>query len=182
MSRIGKKPILIPEGVEVKIEGQKVIIKGPKGELSKEVRPEVKVEMKEGKIFVSPQKETKKTSAFLGLFRVLLFNMVEGVTKGFEKKLEIEGVGYKANIEGEQLVLNVGFSHPVKIKAPSGIKFSVEKNVITVSGSDKGLIGEIAAKVKAVRPPEPYKGKGIKYAGEQIRRKLGKKAVSTTAA
>ena len=106
--------------------------------------------------------------------------MVKGVTEGYEKKLEIEGVGYKANLEGQDLVLNVGFSHPVKIKAPEGIKFTVEKNIVTISGIDKGLVGQTAAKVRKVRPPEPYKGKGIRYVGEQIRRKVGKKAVSTT--
>ena len=109
----------------------------------------------------------------------MIFNMVNGVVAGYEKKLEIEGVGFKANIEGDQLVLNIGFSHPVKIKTPDGIKFSVEKNVITISGIDKGSVGQIAAKIRDARPPEPYKGKGIRYAGEQIRRKLGKKAVAT---
>jgi len=180
MSRIGKKPIEIPEVVEVKIEGQLVFIKGPKGELSQAIRPEIKVEVKESKILVSPQKETKETSAFWGMTRALLYNMVKGVMEGYEKKLEIEGVGYRASIEGDQLVLNIGFSHPVKIKQPAGIKFSVDKNVISVSGIDKGLVGEMAAEIRRVRPPEPYKGKGIRYAGEQVRRKLGKKAVATT--
>lgn len=181
MSRIGKKPIEIPQGVEVKIEGQKVTVKGSKGELSFEVRPEIKVEVKEGKAFVSPQIETKETNAFWGLTRALLQNMIKGVTEGYEKKLELEGVGYKVNLEGENLVLNVGFSHSVKIEAPQGIKFSVEKNTITVSGIDKGLVGQMAAKIRKVRPPEPYKGKGIRYAGEQIRRKVGKKAATTAA-
>ncbi len=180
MSRIGKKPIEIPQGVEVKIDGSKVLIKGPKGELAFEVRSEIKIEVKEGKILVTPQIETKNTKAFWGLTRALLQNMVKGVTEGYEKKLEIEGVGYKANLEGQDLVLNVGFSHPVKIKAPEGIKFTVEKNIVTISGIDKGLVGQTAAKVRKVRPPEPYKGKGIRYVGEQIRRKVGKKAVSTT--
>jgi len=179
MSRIGKKPIEIPEAVEVKITGQQVNIKGAKGELSQVVRPEIKVEVKEGKIFVTCQIETKKSKALWGLTRALLQNMVKGVTEGYEKKLEIEGVGYRANLEGQDLVLNVGFSHPVKIVAPQGIKFGVEKNIITVSGIDKGLVGQIAAKIRKVRPPEPYKGKGIKYVGEQIRRKVGKKAATT---
>ena len=179
MSRIGKKPIEIPQGVEVKIDGQQVLIKGSKGELSLEVRPEIRVEAKTGQIFVAPQLETKKTRAFWGLTRALLQNMVKGVSHGYEKKLEIEGVGYRANLEGQDLVLNIGFTHPVKIKAPQSIKFSVDKNTITVSGIDKGLVGEVAAKIRRVRPPEPYKGKGIKYAGEQIRRKVGKKAVTT---
>jgi len=179
MSRIGKKPILILENVEVKIEGQKVMIKGPKGELLKEIRPEIKVEVKENKIFVEPKMESKKTKAFWGLTRALLANMVMGVTKGYEKKLQIEGLGYRANLEGNNLVLFVGFSHPVKIEAPEGIKFSIEKNIITVSGFDKELVGQTAAKIRNVQPPEPYKGKGIRYVGEVIRRKVGKKAVTT---
>lgn len=179
MSRVGKKPILIPEGVDVKIEGQKVIVKGPRGELFREVRPEIRVSLENGKILVAPEKETKQTKAFWGLTRALLSNMLKGLTEGFEKKLEIKGIGYRANLEGDQLVLNMGFTLPVKIKAPEGIKFLVEKNIITVSGIDKELVGEIAAKIRAVRPPEPYKGKGIRYMGEQIRRKLGKRAVTT---
>ena len=179
MSRIGKKPIEIPQGVEVKIDGQQVLIKGSKGELSLEVRPEIRVEEKTGQIFVAPQLETKKSKAFWGLTRALLQNMVKGVAEGYEKKLEIAGVGYRAILEGQDLVLNVGFTQPVKIKAPQNIKFSVDKNIITVSGIDKGLVGEVAARIKRARPPEPYKGKGIKYAGEQIRRKVGKKAATT---
>lgn len=182
MSRVGKKPILIPEDVEVKIEGQKVIISGPKGELSREIRPEIKVEVKENQIFVSPQVETKKTKAFWGSIRAHLANMVQGVKEGYEKKLEIEGVGYKASVEGSDTIqLSVGFTKPTKIKAPKDIKFSVEKNVITVSGADIELVGLIAAKIRKVRPPEPYKGKGIRYQGEIVRRKVGKKAVTTTA-
>lgn len=178
MSRVGKKPIEIPQGVEVKIEGNKVIVKGPKGELSQEIRREIKVELKEGKIFVLSQIETKKTNALWGLTNTLLANFLKGVTEGYEKKLEIIGLGYRASIEGEDLVLQIGFTHPVKIKAPEGIKFSVEKNIIAVSGINKELIGQIAAKIKKVRPPEPYKGKGIKYLGEVIRRKAGKKVVT----
>ena len=179
MSRVGKKPILIPEGVEVKIDDSKITIKGPKGELQKEVRPEIKAEIKEGKILITVQKETKKTNAFWGLTRTLIFNMVKGTTEGYEKKLQIEGIGYRANLEGEDLVLQVGFSHPVKIKKEEGIKFSVEKNIITISGFDKELVGQIAAKIRKVRPPEPYKGKGIRYVGEEVRRKAGKKVVAT---
>ena len=176
MSRIGKKPIPIAQGVEVKSEKGKIIVKGPKGELEREVNPEIKVEAKDSQIFVTPQKETKKTKALWGLNRALIANMVQGVSQGFEKKLEIEGVGYKAKVEGNDLVLEVGFSHPVKIEAPEGITFSVEKNVITVSGIDKEKVGHISAKARSVKPPEPYKGKGIRYQGEQIRRKVGKKA------
>ena len=178
MSRIGKKPIEIPEGVEIKIDDGKVTIKGPKGELFREVRPEIKVELKEGKIFVLPKIKTKRTKAFWGLTRALLNNMVKGVTEGYEKKLEIRGLGYKAKLEGDNLVLMVGFTHPVKINIPDEIKVSVEKNIITVSGIDKELVGLIAAKTRKVKPPEPYKGKGIRYVGEQVRRKAGKKVVT----
>lgn len=180
MSRVGKKPIEIPQGVEVKIDGQKVIINGPRGELSREVRPELKVEVKDNEIFVLPQLETKKTNSLWGLTRVLVANMIKGVTEGFEKKLEIEGLGFKALLEGDSILLNVGFSHPVKLQAPEGIRFSVEKNIITVFGADKELVGQTAANIRKVKKPEPYKGKGIKYLGEQIRRKVGKKVVATT--
>lgn len=179
MSRIGKKPILIPEGVEVKIEDQKVVVNGPKGELQKEFRPEIEVEVRENKIFVRPKIKTKKTNALWGLTRALLDNLIKGVTEGFEKKLEIEGLGFRASMEGGDLVLFVGFSHPVRIKAPEGIKFSVEKNMITVAGIDKELVGQLAAKIRKAKPPEPYKGKGIRYVGEVVRRKVGKKAVTT---
>jgi large subunit ribosomal protein L6 len=179
MSRIGKKPILIPGGVEVKIEDSVVTVRGPKGEIQKEILPELQVELKEGKIFLSPKIHAKKARAFWGLFRQLLFNMIRGVTDGFETRLIIEGVGYRASLEGETLVLQMGFTHPVKISPPKGIKFSVEKNIITVSGPDKEVVGQIAAKIRAVRPPEPYKGKGIRYQQEQVRRKAGKKAVGT---
>lgn len=179
MSRIGKKPIFIPEKVEVKIEGHKITVKGPKGELSKEFPWEIKVELKEGKIFVSPKIETKKTKAFWGTWRQIIFNMIEGVVSGFEKKLEVEGLGYKAVMEGENLLLYVGFANPIKITPPPTIKISAEKNIITVSGIDKELVGQVAAKIRKVRPPEPYKGTGIKYLGEVIRRKAGKKAVTS---
>jgi large subunit ribosomal protein L6 len=180
MSRIGKKPIEISEGVEVKIDDGKVVIKGPKGELSQEIRPEIKVEKKDDKILVSPQIEGKRTKAFWGLTRALLANMLKGVVEGYEKKLEIQGVGYRASLEGKDLVLLVGFSHPVKIEAQEGVEFKVEKNIITIFGIDKGFVTQIAAKIRKVRPPEPYKGKGIRYVGEKVRRKVGKKAVATT--
>jgi len=195
MSRVGKKPILIPENVEVKIEGQKVIVKGPKGELSQEIRPEIKVEVKEGRILITPQVETskhpplnfgggpagqtKKIKAFWGLTRSLIANMIQGVSVGFEKKLEIQGIGFKAVIEGEDLVLYVGFSHLVRVKIPKDIKIIVEKNIITVSGVNKERVGQITALIRKVKPPEPYKGKGIRYLGEVVRKKVGKKAVST---
>lgn len=179
MSRLGKKPISIPENVEVKIEDQKVWVKGPKGELSCEIRPEIKIRKKDGEIFCSIEKDTRKSNAFWGLSRSLIFNMIEGVTKGFEKKLELSGVGYRVSMEGEELVLKVGFSHLVKIKSPQGISIVVEKNTITVSGIDKQLVGLTASRIRKVKPCEPYKGKGIKYEGEIIRRKVGKKAAGS---
>jgi len=180
MSRIGKLPILIPQGVEVKIEGQKVKISGPKGELFREVLPEIKVISKEGEIILSPKMETKTTKAFWGLERALLQNMVTGVSQGFEKKLEIQGVGYKSRIEGENLVLEVGFSHLVKVPSSKEIKLSAEGNIITVSGIDNEKVGQIAAKIRKIRPPDRYKGKGIRYLGEEIKLKPGKKTVATT--
>ena len=182
MSRIGKKHIIIPEGVIVEIDdNNRILVKGPKGELETYIRPEIKIEKKNSptgeEIVVAPDKETKRTSALWGLSRTLIANMVEGVTNGYEKKLEIQGVGYRANLEGEDLILLMGFSHPVKIEKVEGIKFEVQKNIITVSGIDKELVGQIAAKIRKVRPPEPYKGKGIRYEGEYVRRKSGKKAV-----
>ena len=180
MSRIGKKPILISEGVEIKIESQKVFVKGPKGDLFLEVYPEIKVEIKDNQLFVIPCSETKQTKALWGLTRALLFNIIEGVTKGFEKKLEIQGIGYKARIEGEELILNVGFSHPVKIKIPKELQVSVEKNIIIISGIDKELVGQISAIIRKVKPLEPYKGKGIRYLGEHVRRKVGKRVATTS--
>ena len=177
MSRIGKKPIEIPEGVEVKIEGQKVKVKGPKGELEKIFSPEVKFEMDEKKVLVKTNSHSKKAKALWGTSRAILANMIKGVKDGFEKKLEIEGLGYRAILEGNDLTLFLGFSHPVKFTCPNGIKFSVEKNIITVYGIDKELVGRIAAEIRQIKPPEPYQGKGIRYLGEVIRKKMGKKAV-----
>jgi len=179
MSRIGKKPILIPEGVEVQISGQNIVISGPKGELKRKVLPEVKPELKDGKIFLSILQETKKAKSFWGLERSLLQNMVTGVSQGFEKQLEIRGIGYRARVEEKNLILEVGFSHPVEIKTPEDIQFSVKENIITVSGADKEKVGQFAAKIRRVRPPDPYKGKGIRYLGEEIKLKPGKKAVGT---
>lgn len=181
MSRVGKKPILIPQGVDVKIEGSKVMVKGPKGEILKEFRPEIKIETKDDKILVLPQREKEKLKeikALWGLTRTLVANMIEGVTAGFEKKLEIEGIGFKGEVSGEELVLYVGFSHSVKLRIPKGIKILVDKNIITVSGIDKELVGQFASIIRKVKPAEPYKGKGIKYMGEIIRRKVGKKVVT----
>lgn len=176
MSRIGRQPIKIPDQVNVRIEGSKVMVEGPKGKLSLNVRPEVKVEKKNGEIRVSRKNNQKKVKALHGLTRTLISNMVEGVTSGFSKTLELHGVGYRAKMEGPDLVLTVGFSHPVKIKEEEGITFSVQEKKIVVSGIDKQKVGEMAAKIRKIRPPEPYKGKGIRYKGEKIRRKLGKAA------
>jgi large subunit ribosomal protein L6 len=181
MSRIGKKPILIPESVQVKIEGQKINIKGPKGELSYEIRPEIGIEIKENKIFLQSRDNTKKTNTLWGLNRACLANIIKGVVESYEKKLEIEGLGFRVQLSGDNLLLYVGYSHPVEIKAPPGIKFSVDKNVISVSGIGKGLVGQTAANIRKVKPPEPYKGKGIRYSGEKIRKKMGKKAATAGA-
>ncbi len=178
MSRIGKQPIIIPKEAAVKIENGIISVKGPKGELSYKMRPEIKAEIKDGSIVVYPILETKKTSAFWGLTRALISNMVKGVTQGYEKRLEIEGIGFKAIVEGKDLVLSLGFTHPVFVKAPEGAQFKVEKNVIVVSGFDKELVGKTAAHIRSLKKPEPYKGKGIRYQGEVVRRKAGKKAVA----
>lgn len=177
MSRIGKNPIEILDGVEVKIEEGMIYVKGPKGELKKELFSDLNTVINDKEITVSLKREDKKTKALWGLERSLINNMIEGVKTGFIKKLELVGVGYKARIEGKDLVLEIGFSHPVKIEAPEGIEFGVEGSLISVSGFDKGLVGQIAAKIRRIRPPEPYKGKGIRYEGEIVRKKLGKKAV-----
>lgn len=179
MSRIGKKPIIIPDNVEVKIDGQNIVVKGPKGELKKEINPEIRVLIKEKNITVEPQKLSKKTKALWGLTRALLANMVKGVTDGFEKQLQIEGVGYKARIEGNKLILNIGFSHPIEIEKPENINFSIDKNIVKIEGIDKELVGRVAANIRALKPPEPYKGKGIRYVGEKIKIKPGKKVAAT---
>lgn len=179
MSRVGKKPIVLPPGVSLDVKANVVSVKGPKGELSREIPREISLSVVESEVRCAPALETKKTPALWGLTRSLVANMIEGVTSGFEKKLEFEGIGYRMAVEGSTLVMQVGFSHPVKIPAPKGISFVVEKNVITVSGIDKELVGETAAYVRSIRPTEPYKGKGIRYQGEIIRRKAGKKAVAS---
>ncbi len=181
MSRIGKKPIQMPQGVTAEMQNRIVSIKGPKGELKREIRPEIDVEIKDDEITVSPCKETKKSKAYWGLTRALINNMVSGVSEGFEKKIQIEGVGYKAVMEGETLILSLGFSHPVKVDQPEGVTFSIEKNIITFSGIDKEKVTQTAAKVRKIRPPEPYKGKGIRYVGEIVKRKVGKKATGSDA-
>lgn len=179
MSKIGKQPIAIPEGVTVSIDGDLVVVKGPKGELKRQLTREIKVEVKEKEVLVNIAKQTKRSAALWGLSRMLVFNMIEGVKNGFEKKLEIEGVGYKVALKGNDLVLNLGFSHPVEFKAVPGAVFKVEKNIISISGIDKEIVGQTAANIRKIRKPEPYKGKGIHYLGELIRRKVGKKAVKS---
>jgi len=175
MSRIGKKPIEIPQGVEVKIDGQKVTVKGPLGEESVTVRPEIAVKVEENQIIVSRTVETKEANALFGLSRTLIANAVHGVKTGFEKKLEIVGVGYRANMEGSNLNLALGYSHPVLVVPPAGITISVEANTkISVKGTNKQTVGDVAAEIRGKRPPEVYKGKGVKYEGEYIRRKAGK--------
>lgn len=178
MSRIGKSPIKILSGVKVNISGQEISVEGPKGKLKQVIPDQIKAEISEDQIVFSIARESKDSLALWGLSRSLVNNMVKGVLEGFEKKLEIEGVGYKAVLSGKDLVLSLGFSHPVNIKAPEGIDFKVEKNAIIISGIDKYSVGQIAAKIRAKKKPEPYKGKGIRYAGEVIRRKAGKKAAT----
>ncbi|HIU86810.1 TPA: 50S ribosomal protein L6 [Candidatus Spyradomonas excrementavium] len=175
MSRIGKAPIQIPDGVEVKIEGQVVTAKGPLGTETVEVRPEVALKLEGKELIVSIHNDDRKSRSLWGLSRTLLNNAIQGVKTGFEKKLEIQGVGYRANMEGTVLNLALGYSHPVKIEPPAGIKIAVEANTkITVSGANKQLVGDVAAAIRSKRPPEVYKGKGVRYEGEYVRRKAGK--------
>jgi large subunit ribosomal protein L6 len=177
MSRIGKKPIEIPSGVSVSVDPGRVMVNGPLGELTQTIPPRIRVEQRDGELTVSRPTERGDDRALHGLTRTLVANMVEGVTKGFEKKLEIQGVGYRAALRGQALELAVGFSHPVVVDPPAGITFEVPTATeILVKGIDKQRVGQIAADVRAVRPPEPYKGKGIRYQGEYVRRKVGKRA------
>jgi large subunit ribosomal protein L6 len=175
MSRIGKKPIPVPSGVTARVEGQTVSVKGPRGELSRSLHREMQIALDGDQITVARPSEEKKHKALHGLTRTLVANMVEGVSKGFVKTLELQGVGYKAEAKPYGVNLIVGFSHPVKYEAPKGIKISVEGNtVVKIEGVDKEAVGQVAAELRSVRPPEPYKGKGIRYQGEQVRRKAGK--------
>lgn len=176
MSRIGRKPVVIPKGVEVDIKGTSVRVKGPKGELERVFSPSMQISLEEGVLYVNRPSDERQYRSLHGLTRTLLANMVQGVSGGFEKVLEINGVGYRAEMQGQNLVLNVGYSHPVVMEPPQGIKFDVDMKTrqIKVAGYDKELVGQIAADIRKVRPPEPYKGKGIKYLSEKIRRKAGK--------
>ena len=176
MSRIGKMPIPLPQGVNVNIDGTRVVVKGNKGTLEQSFRPEITVRLEEGVIYVDRSSDDRQHRAFHGLTRSLLNNMVVGVSEGYTRRLEIEGVGYRAEMQGKDLKLNVGYSHPVIIKPPGNVLFEAENSgkLIIVSGIDKQVVGEISAQIRKVRPPEPYKGKGIRYQGEYVRRKAGK--------
>jgi len=175
MSRIGKKPVVLPKNVTATIEGQTIKVKGPRGELERRLHPALGIALENGSVVVSRPDDESEHKALHGLTRTLVSNMVEGVTEGFQKQLEIVGVGYKAETRPYGLQLALGFSHPVEYRAPKGIKLSApQPTQITIEGADKEMVGQVAAELRGLRPPEPYKGKGIKYAGEQIRRKAGK--------
>ncbi len=180
MSKIGKQPIIIPDNIDVKINDGFLIVSGNNGSLKIKIPSNIKTEIKDKTILFSPENNSKQTKSCWGTIRALTFNAINGIVQGFDKILEIEGIGFRANMEGDILVLNIGFSHPVKFIPPDGIKISVNKNTIKVSGIDKALVGEVSAKIRALKKPEPYKGKGIRYQGEIIRRKAVKKAVGTT--
>ncbi|CAN5161145.1 50S ribosomal protein L6 [soil metagenome] len=176
MSRIGKKTIAVPAGVTVTLDGQTVAVKGPKGQLSWTVAEEIEVAQENGELTLKPRNESTRAKAMWGLSRTLVSNMVQGVTEGFEESLELVGVGYRAAMKGNALSMQLGFSHDVDIPPPPGISFAVPKQTeIKISGIDKQAVGEVAAKIRRIRPPEPYKGKGVRYAGEKVRRKEGKK-------
>lgn len=174
MSRVGKRPIAIPKGVEVSLQGSKLIFKGAKSQQELETFGRVGIEIKDNSICFAKSDDTPQSRAYWGTYRALANNIVVGLSEGFVKNLEINGVGYKANVNGKNLELSLGFSHPVVYLIPQGIEMSVEKNVITIKGSDKQQVGQIAAEIRKFRPPEPYKGKGIKYSDEVIIRKAGK--------
>lgn len=174
MSRIGKQPVAVPEKVEVKIDANAISVKGPKGQLDFNFNPGVNVEMKDKEIIVTPKTQSKFDRSLWGMTRTLINNMMTGVTEGFTKKLEFNGVGYKAAVKGDTITLNLGYSHPIDYKLPQGIEAKVVKNEIAISGIDKELVGFAAAKIRSFRQPEPYKGKGIKYSDEVIIRKAGK--------
>ena len=177
MSRIGKKPIEIPDGVDVDVQPGAVKIKGPKGELSQDIVRDMKVSLDDGIVTVERPTDRGEHRALHGLTRSLIANMVEGVTNGYERRLEIQGVGYRAQLKGKALEMQLGYSHPVTVEAPDGIEFEVpQPTEVVVRGIDKQLVGEMAARIRKTRPPEPYKGKGVRYAGEHVSRKVGKRA------
>jgi large subunit ribosomal protein L6 len=176
MSRIGKKPIAIPSGVTLTLDGQTVTVKGPKGQLAWTVADEVEIVQEGAELILKPRGDTSRAKAMWGLSRTLVANMVEGVTKGYEQTLELVGVGYRAAMKGQSLSMQLGFSHDVDIPPPPGVSFATPKQTeIRISGIDKQAVGETAARIRRIRPPEPYKGKGVRYAGERVRRKEGKK-------
>jgi large subunit ribosomal protein L6 len=175
MSRIGKKPIEVPAGVSIQIEGQVIRVKGPKGELARTIHADLQLKQDGNQILVGRPSEATRHKALHGLTRTLIANMVEGVAKGYQKTLEIQGVGYKAELNKTGITMIVGYSHPVPYKAPEGISFAVENNtIVRISGPNKELVGQVAAELRQIRKPEPYKGKGIRYQGERVRRKAGK--------
>jgi large subunit ribosomal protein L6 len=182
MTKVGNLPVKIPEGVTAEIEKNRVLISGPKGSLEVALPNKISVEEREGGIWISKKGEGIQERASQGTLRSLLNNMVKGVTEGWSKELEMVGTGYRAEVNDDELVLTIGFSHPVKIRAPKGISFKVEKTKITVEGVDKQVVGQVASDIRAVRPPEPYKGKGIRYVDEVVRRKAGKAAKAQGAA
>ena len=182
MSRIGKLPIILPEAVEISVSDETVRVKGPKGELERKFPREVKIEVSGKEILITPKGDSQTARAMHGTWRALIANMVKGVTEGWSKQLELVGTGYRAEGTEKSLVLAIGYSHPVEMKAPEGISFTIQKTIITVEGADKELVGQVAAKIRDVRPPEPYKGKGIKYIDEVVRRKPGKAAKAQGAA
>ncbi|MBI2068947.1 MAG: 50S ribosomal protein L6 [Candidatus Yanofskybacteria bacterium] len=179
MSKIGKKPIQIPSGVDVKIDGSSISVKGPKGELKRKLPAGLEVKIENSQLTIKPTLINRESKTLWGLAGSMAKNMIKGVSEGFEKVLEFQGVGYKAVVKGNGLELGLGYSHPVFYTAPEGITFKAEKNSITVQGIDKELVGKVAAEIRSFREPEPYKGSGIKYKGEIIIRKAGKKAVAT---
>lgn len=179
MSHIGKKPIEVPKEAKVKIEGQKVSVSGPKGELKRELRPEIKVEQKDSQLLFSIQKDHKRAKAFWGTERALVNNMIKGVLSGFEKKLRLEGIGYRAKMENEKLILELGFSHNVEIEPLENTILAVKGKIITVSGINKAEVNQLAAKIRNIRKPNPYTGKGIRYEGEEVKLKPGKKAIGS---
>lgn len=178
MSRIGKKPIVIPQGVKVALKGKSITVEGPKGTLKQQLRPEVTVKREDENLIIKRKDESKRTRSFHGLYRNLIDNMIQGVTTGFTKVLLINGVGYRAELQNKEIVLNLGFSDPIKYSIPEGITVNIEANTrIAVTGADKQQVGQVSAEIRAFRPPEPYKGKGIRLENEYVKRKIGKAGI-----